>query len=78
MGAQPAEQQKNRVTGLSLGPELRRRPLSEAMENAAQPGVEDLVVRVWGMNANGKAFYQSAYARNLAQMVRCCRVSTML
>lgn len=37
------------------------------MENAAQPGMEDLVVRVWGMNANGKTFSQSAYARNLAQ-----------
>jgi hypothetical protein len=36
------------------------------MENAAKPAVEDLVVRVWGMNANGKAFSQSAYARNLA------------
>jgi hypothetical protein len=36
------------------------------MENAAKPAVEDLLVRVWGMNANGKAFSQSAYARNLA------------
>ena len=36
------------------------------MENAAKPAVEDLVVRVWGMNAKGKAFSQSAYARNLA------------
>lgn len=36
------------------------------MENATKPGLEDLVVRVWGMNANGKAFSQSAYARNLA------------
>ena len=36
------------------------------MENAAKPAVEDLVVRVWGMNAKGKAFSQNAYARNLA------------
>jgi hypothetical protein len=36
------------------------------MENAAKPAVEDLVVRVWGMNAEGKAFSQNAYARNLA------------
>jgi hypothetical protein len=35
------------------------------MENAAKPAIEDLVVRVWGMNANGKAFSQTAYARNL-------------
>ena len=35
------------------------------MENAAKPAVEDLVVRVWGMNAKGKPFSQSAYARNL-------------
>jgi hypothetical protein len=36
------------------------------MENAAKPAVEDLVVRIWGMNAKGKAFSQNAYARNLA------------
>ena len=36
------------------------------MENAAKPAVEDLVVRVWGMNAKGKAFSQNAYARNLS------------
>jgi len=36
------------------------------MENVAKPAVEDLVVRVWGMNAKGKAFSQNAYARNLA------------
>ena len=35
------------------------------MENAAKPAVEDLVVRVWGMNAKGKPFSQNAYARNL-------------
>ena len=36
------------------------------MENATKPGVEDIVVRIWGMNAKGKAFSQNAYARNLA------------
>lgn len=36
------------------------------MENAVKPAVEDLVVRVWGMNAKGKAFSQTAYARNLS------------
>ena len=36
------------------------------MENATKESVEELVVRVWGMNALGKAFSQSAYARNLA------------
>jgi hypothetical protein len=35
------------------------------MENAAKEGIEELVVRVWGMNALGKAFSQNAYARNL-------------
>lgn len=35
------------------------------MENATKEGVEELVVRVWGMNASGKAFSQTAYARNL-------------
>jgi len=35
------------------------------MENATKESIEDLVVRVWGMNALGKAFSQSAYARNL-------------
>lgn len=38
----------------------------QPMENATKESVEELVVRVWGMNANGKAFSQSAYARNLA------------
>jgi len=36
------------------------------MENVAKPAVEDLLVRIWGMNAKGKAFSQNAYARNLA------------
>jgi hypothetical protein len=36
------------------------------MENAAKPAVEELVVRVWGMNAKGKAFSQNAYAGSLA------------
>jgi hypothetical protein len=35
------------------------------MENATKEVIEELVVRVWGMNAHGKAFSQSAYARNL-------------
>jgi hypothetical protein len=35
------------------------------MENAAIPAVGDLVVRIWGMNAKGKAFSQSVFARNL-------------
>ena len=35
------------------------------MEDEEKP-VEGLVVRVWGMNAKGKAFSQNAYARNLA------------
>jgi hypothetical protein len=37
----------------------------QPMENATKESVEELVVRVWGMNANGKAFSQTAYARNL-------------
>lgn len=37
----------------------------QPMENATKESIEELVVRVWGMNANGKAFSQSAYARNL-------------
>jgi hypothetical protein len=35
------------------------------MENAAKEGIEEVVVRVWGMNAIGKAFSQTAYARSL-------------
>ncbi len=35
------------------------------MESGQQTGVEDVVVRVRGMDANGKAFFQNAYARNL-------------
>jgi hypothetical protein len=36
------------------------------MENGTKTVVEDLLVRIWGMNAKGKAFSQNAYARNLA------------
>jgi hypothetical protein len=36
------------------------------MANATKPTVEDLVVRIWGMNAKGKAFSQSVFAGNLA------------
>jgi hypothetical protein len=36
------------------------------MENGTKTAVEGLLVRVWGMNAKGKAFPQNAYARNLA------------
>jgi hypothetical protein len=37
----------------------------QPMENGTKESVEELVVRIWGMNALGKAFSQSAYARNL-------------
>ncbi len=36
------------------------------MENATKTGAADLVVRVWGMGANGKVFSQNAYARDLS------------
>lgn len=35
------------------------------MESGQKTGIEDVVVRVWGMDANSKAFFQNAYARNL-------------
>jgi hypothetical protein len=36
-----------------------------AMQNAAQSGFETVLVRIWGMGANGQAFFQNANARNL-------------
>ena len=35
------------------------------MEQGQKTGLADLLVRVWGMDANGKAFFQNVYARNL-------------
>jgi len=35
------------------------------METGQKTGVADLLVRVWGMGANGRAFFQNVYARNL-------------
>ncbi|HEX4488913.1 MAG TPA: PilZ domain-containing protein [Terriglobales bacterium] len=39
--------------------------MMQPMENGTKERVEEVVVRIWGMNALGKAFSQSAYARNL-------------
>lgn len=36
------------------------------MTDLAGSGQTDPLVRLWGMDANGKAFFQNAYARNLA------------
>ena len=36
------------------------------METGQKTGVADLLVRVWGMGANGRAFFQNVYARNLS------------
>jgi PilZ domain-containing protein len=38
------------------------------MENAAQPGSETIIVRIWGMGADGHAFFQNANARNLTSV----------
>jgi hypothetical protein len=35
------------------------------MENVPQSGIDPIVVRIWGMDADGKAFFQNANARNL-------------
>jgi hypothetical protein len=35
------------------------------MEQGQKTGVADLLVRVWGMGANGRPFFQNVYARNL-------------
>lgn len=35
------------------------------METGQKTGLADLLVRVWGMGANGRAFFQNVYARNL-------------
>ena len=35
------------------------------METGQKAGLADLLVRIWGMGANGRAFFQNAYARNL-------------
>ena len=35
------------------------------MQNAAQSGFETVLVRIWGMGANGQAFFQNANLRNL-------------
>ena len=35
------------------------------MQNAAQSGFETVLVRIWGMGANGQAFFQNANMRNL-------------
>jgi hypothetical protein len=39
--------------------------MMQPMETGTKESVEELVVRVWGMNALGKTFSQSAFARNL-------------
>jgi hypothetical protein len=50
-----------------MGPRAEMEARQQSHRECRNPrGVEDLVVRVWGKNANGKAFSQSAYARNLA------------
>lgn len=36
------------------------------MEQGQKTGVADLLVRVWGMGANGRPFFQNVYARNLS------------
>jgi len=36
-----------------------------AMQNATQSGFETVLVRIWGMGANGQAFFQNASLRNL-------------
>ena len=38
------------------------------MENAAQTGSEAILVRIWGMGADGHAFFQNANARNLTNV----------
>jgi hypothetical protein len=38
------------------------------MENAAQTGSEAIIVRIWGMGADGHAFFQNANARNLTNV----------
>ena len=35
------------------------------MQNATQSGFETILVRIWGMGANGQAFFQNANLRNL-------------
>jgi len=35
------------------------------MDTGQKTGLADLLVRVWGMGANGRAFFQNVYARNL-------------
>jgi len=35
------------------------------MQNAAQSGFETVLVRIWGMGAQGQAFFQNANAQNL-------------
>jgi hypothetical protein len=35
------------------------------MQNAAQSGFDTVLVRIWGMGAQGQAFFQNANARNL-------------
>jgi len=35
------------------------------MQNATQSGFETVLVRIWGMGANGQAFFQNANVRNL-------------
>lgn len=35
------------------------------MQNATQSGYETVLVRIWGMGAQGQAFFQNANARNL-------------
>src|SRR5882672_8162705 len=37
----------------------------QRMEQGQKTGVADLLVRVWGMGANGRAFFQNVYAREL-------------
>jgi hypothetical protein len=39
--------------------------LAIVMQNAAQSGFETVLVRIWGMGANGQAFFQNANLRNL-------------
>src|ERR1041385_1081786 len=34
------------------------------MQNAAQSGFETVLVRIWGMNTNGQAFFKNANVRN--------------
>jgi hypothetical protein len=43
-----------------------RKPHLLFMEQGQKTGIADLLVRVWGMGANGRAFFQNVYARNLS------------